>query len=85
GSNRTVDRIILESPLVQVYRNLHTTIARNFLHSHLSTRHAEVDMTKTFEEVCQGMTKHSPHIVQMGRKSKCTIPDLISKGIGLVN
>ncbi|KAG2093559.1 hypothetical protein BD769DRAFT_1678897 [Suillus cothurnatus] len=23
GSNRTVDRIILESPLVQVYRNLH--------------------------------------------------------------
>lgn len=42
-------------------------------------------MMKTFEEVHQSMVKHSPHLVQMGRKSKCTIPDLISKGTGLLN
>ena len=83
--NRTVDQIILESPLVQVYRNLHTTFARNFLHTHLSTRHAEADMIKTFSEVCKKMMQNSPHIVQMGRKSKYIIPDLIGKGTGLID
>lgn len=31
------------------------------------------------------MMQNSPHIVQMGRKSKYIIPDLISKGTGLID
>lgn len=59
------------------------TIARNFLHTHLTARHAEVDMTKTFHEVCEHLAKHSPHVIQKGRKSKHQITDLISKEIEL--
>ncbi|KAG1871817.1 hypothetical protein DFJ58DRAFT_652329, partial [Suillus subalutaceus] len=36
GSNHTIDCIILESPLVQVYQNLHRTFERNFLHTLLT-------------------------------------------------
>ncbi|KIM60424.1 hypothetical protein SCLCIDRAFT_97547, partial [Scleroderma citrinum Foug A] len=66
GSNYTVDCIILESPLVQVYCNLHTIFQRNFLHTHLTTQHAEMNMAKTFLEVCKHLSKHSPHTVQNG-------------------
>jgi len=85
GSNRTVDRIILESPLVQVYRNLHTVFQRNFMHTQLTTQHAEVNMEKTFLEVCKHLSKHSPHEVQNGRKSKYNIPDLTSRGAGMMD
>ncbi|KIK76943.1 hypothetical protein PAXRUDRAFT_779574, partial [Paxillus rubicundulus Ve08.2h10] len=62
GSNHTVDRIILESPLVQVYRNLHSTFTRNFMHAHLTSRHAEADMAKMFCNVSTYMDEHSPHV-----------------------
>ncbi|KIK80903.1 hypothetical protein PAXRUDRAFT_157390 [Paxillus rubicundulus Ve08.2h10] len=66
GSNHTVNCIILESSLVQVYHNLHSTFARNFMHAHLTSHHAEADMAKTFHNVSTHMTKHSPHVVQIG-------------------
>ena len=34
-SNHTIDLILLESPLVQVYRNLHGAFQKHFLHTHL--------------------------------------------------
>ncbi|KAG2154129.1 uncharacterized protein EDB93DRAFT_1081513, partial [Suillus bovinus] len=37
GPNCTIDHIILESPLVQVYHNLQQAFEENFLHSHLTT------------------------------------------------
>lgn len=80
GSNHTIERIILESPLVQVYRNLHSTFEKNFMHAHLTSRHAEADMAKTFREAAKHMVEHSPNVVRIGRKTKHCIPDLISKG-----
>ncbi|KAG2074484.1 hypothetical protein BDR04DRAFT_1126807 [Suillus decipiens] len=55
GPNRTIDCIILESPLVQVYRNLQQVFEENFLHSHLTTRHANVDMTQTLSSWISGL------------------------------
>ncbi|KAF8969025.1 hypothetical protein BDZ97DRAFT_1654315, partial [Flammula alnicola] len=43
--NRTVDRIIKESPLVQTYRSTKTTIEKNFQLSHLTIMHANPNMT----------------------------------------
>ncbi|KAI6102005.1 hypothetical protein EDD16DRAFT_1474112 [Pisolithus croceorrhizus] len=37
-SNHTILCIILEFPLVQVYRNLHSVFCRHFLHNHVTTR-----------------------------------------------
>ncbi|KIK74049.1 hypothetical protein PAXRUDRAFT_118396, partial [Paxillus rubicundulus Ve08.2h10] len=61
GLNRTVECIILESPPVQVYHNLHTMFQRNFIHAHLTSQHTEANMAKTFYEVCKHLSEHSPH------------------------
>ncbi|KAG1837973.1 hypothetical protein DFJ58DRAFT_625596, partial [Suillus subalutaceus] len=84
SSNHTIDRIILESPLVQVYHNLQRVFEENFLHSHLTTQHAIVDMTQTFIELCRYIAQHSPHEPVLGRKSKHSIPDLYTKGLELI-
>jgi len=42
-------------------------------------------MAKTFLEVCKHLSKHSPHTVQNGRKSKYNIPDLTSRGVGMMD
>ncbi|KAG1906365.1 uncharacterized protein F5891DRAFT_1125670 [Suillus fuscotomentosus] len=80
GPNRTLERILLESPLVQAYRNAQTMIQKNFLHTHLTTNHAASNMTKTFEGLCIKMGVHSPHIVIPGRKSRHEIVDVLDKG-----
>ncbi|KAF8450849.1 hypothetical protein L210DRAFT_3639881 [Boletus edulis BED1] len=79
-SNHTIDRILLESPLVQVYRNLHENFQKHFLHTHLSSRKNEANMVKTFAELCAHLEKHRPHKIQLGRSSKYCISELIDEG-----
>lgn len=85
SSNHTVDRIILESPLVQIYRNLHKTFEWNMLHSNVTNQHAEADMSQTFKQLCKYITAHSPHEQKLGRHSKYSVPDLLSKGQELLD
>ncbi|KAG1883646.1 hypothetical protein F4604DRAFT_1575628 [Suillus subluteus] len=66
GPNHTTDHIILESPLVQVYRNLQQVFEESFLHSHLTNRHAIVDMMQTFKKLCKYIAQHSPHELVLG-------------------
>ena len=80
GPNCTVERILLESPLVQAYRNAQTMIQKNFLQTHLTTNHAASNMTKTFQGLCIKMGIHSPHTVTPGRKSRNEIIDVVDKG-----
>ncbi|KAG1792822.1 uncharacterized protein HD556DRAFT_1238725, partial [Suillus plorans] len=80
GSNHTVSRIIMESPLIQIYRNLHTMFQNDFLHTQQTTRHAEADLSKTFQVLCRQMKKHSPNEIVKGRGSYYSIPDVLAKG-----
>lgn len=80
GPNRTVDRILLESPLVQAYQNAQAMIQKSFLHTHLTARHSDPNMMKTFEALMARFEMHSPHDIQVGRKSRHEIPDLMEKG-----
>ncbi|KAG1809075.1 uncharacterized protein BJ212DRAFT_1206980, partial [Suillus subaureus] len=61
GPNCTIDCIIMESPLVQVYHNLQQVFEESFLHSHLTNQYAIVDMTQKFEKLCRYIAQHSPH------------------------
>ncbi|KAI6006038.1 hypothetical protein EDD15DRAFT_2359163 [Pisolithus albus] len=79
-SNHTIPRIILESPLVQVYRNLHGVFQKHFLHNHVTTRRQEADMSLTFKELCTYFEKNQPHKMQTGRSSKWCMDDLIDVG-----
>ncbi|KAG1779313.1 hypothetical protein EV702DRAFT_1178476 [Suillus placidus] len=80
GSNHTVPRIIMESPLIQIYRNLHTMFQNDFLHTHKTTQHGEANMSKTFQILCGHMSKHSVNEVVNGRGSHHSIPDILAKG-----
>ncbi|KAJ8591097.1 hypothetical protein M405DRAFT_932356 [Rhizopogon salebrosus TDB-379] len=80
NSNHTIERIFLESPLVQAYRNAQTMIHKNFLLTHLTTKHSGPNMKKTFELLCNQLATQSPHSPSPGRKSRCMIADLTDKG-----
>jgi len=80
GSNQTMERILLESTLVQIYRSTQATIQKNFLHTHLTTQHADPDMTKTFANLASKLAVHSPHTFVSGRKSRHEVIDLMDKG-----
>ncbi|KAH0834264.1 hypothetical protein J3R83DRAFT_11620 [Lanmaoa asiatica] len=84
GSNRTVDRIILESPLVQVYRNVQKIIQTNFNHVHLTTNHGAPNMAKTFSKLQEKLLLSSPHIVRAGRQSRYVVEDLSDKGLAML-
>jgi len=79
-SNHTINRIILESPLVQVYCNLHENFQKHFSHTHLSSRKNKANMVKTFMELCAHFEKYRPHKVQLGCSSKLCISELIDTG-----
>ncbi|KAI5982403.1 hypothetical protein EDD15DRAFT_2391298 [Pisolithus albus] len=80
GSNRTLEWILLESPLVQAYQNAQVMIQKNFLHTHLTVKHSDPNMSKTFKALATRFVSHSPHRWKAGRKSRYEIPDLIDKG-----
>ena len=84
GPNRTVEQIILESPLVQVYRNIQKIIQTDFGHTHLTSNHGAPNMVKTFSKLQEILRTSSPHTVHMGRKSRHVIDDLSDKGLAMM-
>ena len=84
GPNRIVERIILESPLVQIYRNIQKTIQANFDHTHLTSNHAAPDMAKTFLKLQERLHSSSPHAIRMGRKTQHVVAVLSDKGITMM-
>ncbi|KIJ12626.1 hypothetical protein PAXINDRAFT_82563 [Paxillus involutus ATCC 200175] len=85
GSNHTVERILLESLLVQAYRNVQAMIQKNFLHTHLSIKHTNPNMMKSFQGLVTRLETHSPHVITVGRKSRHKIIDLMDKGRELMH
>ncbi|EGO22208.1 hypothetical protein SERLADRAFT_350775, partial [Serpula lacrymans var. lacrymans S7.9] len=81
GSNKMVERIILEPPLVQVYHNTHLTVEKNLLQSHLTSKHADTDMRKIFAILLKDMEINLAHNIKLGHKTRYVIPNLLDKGI----
>ncbi|KAG1768805.1 hypothetical protein EDD22DRAFT_999735 [Suillus occidentalis] len=62
------------------YRNAQTMIHKNFLLTHLTTKHSSPNMKKTFELLCKQLATQSPHSLSPGRNTRCIIADLMDKG-----
>ncbi|KIK75392.1 hypothetical protein PAXRUDRAFT_172991, partial [Paxillus rubicundulus Ve08.2h10] len=62
GPSHTVDHILLESPLVQVYWNIQGLIQKNFDHTHLTYP----NIAKTFKILRNQLMMHSLHSVSLG-------------------
>ena len=78
-SNYTVDRIIKESPLVEIYRQARASAGQQFALNHVTSAHADPDMTKTFEALALHLKMARPHTFQHGRKSKHSFKDPIDQ------
>ncbi|PSR77789.1 hypothetical protein PHLCEN_2v7712, partial [Hermanssonia centrifuga] len=80
GSNRTVVRIIKESILIQIFRDVHLTFEKNLVLSHLTTQHSAPDMTKTLTALLQHLAQERTHEKIPKRKSYYSIPNWMEIG-----
>ncbi|KAI0764461.1 hypothetical protein BC629DRAFT_1293560, partial [Irpex lacteus] len=64
GLNHTVQRVLYESTLIQIFRDLYLVFERNFALGYLTTRHADPDMTLTFQSVLRYLEQTAPHGVK---------------------
>lgn len=84
GSNYTKARIIADSPLIETYRFYHQLMEENSYLSGLTLRHAPPDMKKTFSVMEKYMQKTGPNEFRAGRKSTHSVPDLLTRGAGMM-
>ncbi|KAG2046240.1 hypothetical protein BDR06DRAFT_985654 [Suillus hirtellus] len=84
GPNHTIDHIINESPLIEVYQNYHITIENAFHLSQCTIRHAPPNMTKTIQKLIHRMVASSPHQFAVGRTTKHVIDDKLADGVMLL-
>ncbi|KAH7917503.1 hypothetical protein BV22DRAFT_1026233, partial [Leucogyrophana mollusca] len=80
GSNYTKQRVLEESPLIQVYRSCHANMERNLSLPGPTTKHAEPNLAKTLTKMTTYMRDHKANEFQAGRNSMYSIPDMIDKG-----
>jgi hypothetical protein len=79
-SNYTVERIIKESPLVEIYRQARASAGKQFSLTNLTSAHAAADMTKTYEALASHLKVARPYICQPGRESKHVLKDPVDQG-----
>lgn len=81
GSNNTVDRVIKESVLIQLFRDIITIIEKQFGINPKLTRHGEPNMTATYEELGRLMRESGVFTCKEGRKTAHLIRDAFEDGM----
>ena len=84
GSNYQKERIIKESPLIEVYKNIRIQLQDTFQLSNHTSRHSLPDMTQTFAVLEQYMHEHKAFMYIPGRTASYTVPDAIADGLGIL-
>ncbi|KAF5324267.1 hypothetical protein D9619_011146 [Psilocybe cf. subviscida] len=86
GSNRTIDRIIEESILIEHFRTCHITVENGFHLQHRTIHHAKPDMTRTLEQLGRHFDEVSPHLFNLERKLERVhaVPDQVEEGINSI-
>lgn len=75
-------RVIEESTLIEIYREVSRNIELNFgLTAALTSRHAPPDLTQTYAKMDLYLRDHEPNIYKAGRTTAQPPVDIIDKGI----
>ncbi|KAI0750575.1 hypothetical protein BC629DRAFT_1584883 [Irpex lacteus] len=69
GYARTFQLILKQSPLIEVFRQIHRTMQDNFHLLHRSIRHAPPDLTNTINTLCDLLQENKAHVVDESRSS----------------
>ncbi|KAG6808404.1 hypothetical protein H0H92_004255 [Tricholoma furcatifolium] len=80
-SNHTLDRILEESPLIEVYKNTRVQFEKMFGLNHKTTWHSPPKMTITFAKLSLYMSQNQSNQFVAGRTSKYCIPEALSLGL----
>ena len=83
-SNHTKERMISQSPLIEVHKNIRIQFETMFCLEHKTTRHSPPKMEKTFAKLKGYIDQNNGFTYTTGRKSHYTIPDVISRGLEMV-
>lgn len=79
-SNRTKKRLIAESPLIEIYKNVRIQFKKMFCLNYKTTRHSPPKMRKTFAKLGEYMKmKHTNEYIR-GRESAYEVPDTMKRG-----
>ncbi|KLO04346.1 hypothetical protein SCHPADRAFT_840734 [Schizopora paradoxa] len=81
GSNNTVDRVVKESVLIQLFRDIICIIERQFGINPKLTRHGEPDMRSTYTELRRLMRESNMFNCMEGRKTAHLIRDAVEAGM----
>lgn len=82
GSNCTIEHIIKESILIDLFRICHVTIENGFYLTHRTIKRSPPDMSRTLQILADNYRKVQAHSFTPNHKSKCVISDKIMEGIG---
>lgn len=75
-----MERVLKESPLIQVYRNAMTSVESLFILGPQTVRHGDPDMKKTYEELVRELVKNGLFKEAPGRKTVKEMMDAFRKG-----
>ncbi|KAG2741975.1 hypothetical protein P692DRAFT_20749935, partial [Suillus brevipes Sb2] len=84
GPNGTLEHIIKESPLIEIYCSCHVTMENAFHLQHRTIRHSAPDMTKTIKKLSARLKDKNVHLSMDGRKALRVVPDQVSAGMTLM-
>lgn len=84
GPNRTLERIIDESILIELFRNCHVTVENGFYLETRTLRHSRPNMQKTLNVLAREFQKTGHHTITLGRRAKYRAPDQIEVGMDLI-
>ena len=80
GSNKTIQKIIEESTLIQIFRDIHISFEKNLALTHLSKEHGDTDMASTFADLLAHIMMEKTHQYIPGRRSQHLIHNLLADG-----
>jgi hypothetical protein len=82
--NSTLDHIIKESPLIEVYRSCHVKMENAFHFQHHTIHHTPPDMAKTIQKLTARIKQENSHTKKEGQSALHSIPDQIAVGMVLI-
>ncbi|KAG1829034.1 hypothetical protein DFJ58DRAFT_719737 [Suillus subalutaceus] len=84
GPNCTIDHIIKQSPLIEVFRNCHVIMENAVYLKNRTIRHTHPDMAATIEKLRSHIQSTSSYMISQNRSAKRIIEDQIAVGMKLI-
>lgn len=84
GYTRTWQLVLKQSPLIEVFRKIHTNMRNNFFLLNRTIRHAPPSSAGTIEVLCDQLKKHRAHEFQSGRSAATKQRDHFREGMRIL-